>query len=865
MKKILLSDYLIGSLLTLLVVGLFYFQAPFCENVEFLLYDLRAKARVQPDPAVRGDEIAIVAIDNDSINKMGRWPWPRSRMARIVDILSRYEPKVIAVNLLFSEPESNQGLEEIRNLQGTYGSLLLDKKIREPKNYSFLTELSSAEVRLDNDSKLSAAIAGSGRVLLAMSFGLGGTPQVPAETAEGEEELLPYALEKSGVAQFDNPNEESLYPAVEASEAGLPIDDFAEGALGAGHVTVLPESDGVIRRELPLVRFYGKVYPSFALQAARAYLGVGLNDMRVSWGGRIQMGKSAVPLDHENRMAISYVGEPGTFPTHSFYDVLNEKDNNPAAFKNKIVLVGFTASGLGSLYVTPVEHNFPGVEVLANSIQNMIRQNFIVRPPWAHLAELGAILFVGLFVAFLLPRFKAGAGLLTSFLLALLLVAPATYVFIKDGFWIKVFYPSLLLTLGYLVIVSKKFFTTEKKKELVEASEIETNKMLGLSFQGQGQLDLAFEKFRKCPVDDSMKDTLYNLGLDFERKRQFNKAAAVYEYIAKTDPKFKDLSARIDTLRKASEGAVFGTALGGGAGKGGTVVVDSSAMKPTLGRYEIVKELGRGAMGVVYLGKDPKINRTVAIKTMMFDDEIDAAALKDLKERFFREAESAGNLSHPNIVKIFDAGEDQDMAYIAMELMEGEDLKKMTEKSSLLPLPTALEYVAKVADALDYAHEQGVFHRDIKPANIMLLKDGSVRVADFGIARIQGSSKTATGTVMGTPSYMSPEQIAGRKVDGRSDLFSLGVTLYELATGEKPFKGGDAIGTLLFQIANDSHPDPRSVRADLPEAVVRVIDKALAKKTEERYQRGGEMARDLRAAAGALGTAAPAGPGSAPQ
>ena len=169
-------------------------------------------------------------------------------------------------------------------------------------------------------------------------------------------------------------------------------------------------------------------------------------------------------------------------------------------------------------------------------------------------------------------------------------------------------------------------------------------------------------------------------------------------------------------------------------------------------------------------------------------------------------------------MRIFDAGEENEVAYIAMELLDGQDLTKFCAKDFLLPVDKVVEYVATVADALDYAHAQGIVHRDIKPANVMLLKDGSVRVADFGIARITASSKTATGTVMGTPSYMSPEQVAGRKVDGRSDLFSLTVALYELATGEKPFKGGEGIGTLLFQIANDPHPNPLEVNPALPAA-----------------------------------------------
>ena len=252
-------------------------------------------------------------------------------------------------------------------------------------------------------------------------------------------------------------------------------------------------------------------------------------------------------------------------------------------------------------------------------------------------------------------------------------------------------------------------------------------------------------------------------------------------------------------------------------------------------------------MGVVYLGRDPKINRTVAIKTMKFDDDVPEDQQKAVKERFFREAESAGKLNHPNIIRIFDAGDDYDISYMAMELLDGEDLKGYTEPGKLLPIKEVLEIVATVAEALDYAHKEGVFHRDIKPGNIMKLKDGSLRVADFGIARIASSSKTATGTVLGTPSYMSPEQVAGKKVDGRADLFSLGVMLFEMLTGKKPFEA-DAIVALLFQICNDPHPDPKSFNPAIPDAVVAVINKALVKDADQRYQAGGEMAADIRAA-----------------
>jgi eukaryotic-like serine/threonine-protein kinase len=273
----------------------------------------------------------------------------------------------------------------------------------------------------------------------------------------------------------------------------------------------------------------------------------------------------------------------------------------------------------------------------------------------------------------------------------------------------------------------------------------------------------------------------------------------------------------------------------------------SDLAKPQLGRYEVLKELGKGAMGVVYLGKDPKINREVAIKTLRFEDEFEPEDMKAMKERFFREAESAGRLVHPNIVTIYDAGDDGDISYIAMELLSGTDLKEFVTKPKLLPANEVMEIIAKVADALDYAHSEGVVHRDIKPANIMRLADGKIKVADFGIARITSQSKTATGTVMGTPSYMAPEQLAGKRVDGRADLFSLGVTLYELLTGEKPFTG-ESVATLMFRIANEPHPAIMELRADLPPAIAAVIDRALQKNPDTRYTRGSDFARDLRAA-----------------
>lgn len=279
-------------------------------------------------------------------------------------------------------------------------------------------------------------------------------------------------------------------------------------------------------------------------------------------------------------------------------------------------------------------------------------------------------------------------------------------------------------------------------------------------------------------------------------------------------------------------------------GPDGTLVVENASVNPALGRYKVIKELGRGSMGVVYLGKDPTINRSVAIKTMRLDQLDDPDHLKEVKERFFREAESTGRLSHPNIVTIYDAGEEEDIGYIAMELLDGMALKVWCRKENLLPVKRVMEIMAKVADALDYAHSQGVVHRDIKPANIMVVKNGTIKVMDFGIARLTTSTKTQTRVILGTPSYMSPEQLTGATVDGRSDIFSLGVVLFELLTGEKPFEA-ETISALLFKIAHAPHRLLTSIRPDLPASAEAIVNRALQKDPAKRYQTAAELTQDL--------------------
>jgi serine/threonine-protein kinase len=809
------------------------------QSLERKAYDIGVRASSR----VASDKIAIIAIDDDSIANLGRWPWPRETQGKLLDILAGGHAKVVGNTVFFSEPQVDAGLEYVNKISAVVATSTLQQS--NPIEWEQLNViLQEAMSHLDNDMKLAESMAKANSVLLGMYFELGepqGRPSNP----------LPEYVLKNGLSNVKE-GMPGMLP-IQSNGAQVPIPLLGSLAIGIGHLNVTPDVDGGIRTEPLVLNYFDQFYPSLSLMLAAKSLNLEPKDIQVNLGQSVKLGNLNIVTDPLSRMHTYFYNEHDgkpAFQVDSFYDVLSGKI--PAnKYRDKIVLIGATAAGVGALQVTPISAGMPPVVTLAHSISSILKQDFFVVPSWALWAQLGVFAAIALYLILLLPRLSAGIAALVTVVLFISLLASHFVLMTTQALWIQLMLPAALLLVGHLLLTTKRFLVTEQGKIKSDADSAESNRMLGLAFQGQGQLDIAFDKLRKVPLDDSLMDVLYNLGLDFERKRQFNKAESVFKYMSDYNPKFRDLEQRMNQAKAMSETVI----LGGASGKSNasTMMLDKAGVsKPMLGRYEIEKELGKGAMGVVYLGKDPKISRVVAIKTMNLSQEFDADELEDVKARFFREAETAGRLNHPNIVTMYDAGEEHDLAYIAMEFLKGKDLVPYTKRDNLLPLPKVLSIIARVADALGYAHSLHVVHRDIKPANIMYdMESDTVKVTDFGIARITDSSKTKTGMVLGTPSYMSPEQLAGTKIEGQSDLFSLGVSLYQMVCGKLPFEG-DSMAQLMFRIANEPHADIRAISPDVPVCLVTVINKALAKKMEERYQTGQEMAEAIRQCAATL-------------
>jgi serine/threonine-protein kinase len=596
-----------------------------------------------------------------------------------------------------------------------------------------------------------------------------------------------------------------LGPAeIPVGESRLRRTDWLHG----GHLWFRPDVDGTVRHEWPLIGESDRI-PSLALSAAAALA-------------------SPHALTHED-----YEVPPGTdalgrrwlrFYSRASFIELTPADvlARPEVIKDKVLVAGRAAS---AHYATPLG-DLSARELLAHALAGYRQSAWIEAGRFGPLAVWATTLTLLLIVALRpLPTraFWWWYGGTTT--VALLLWSSLAFVF--ASLWLPVTSAAILM-LSTAGITGARWRAKRPSKS--QAAELTRARRLAAN----GLLEEAWLAYRQIPPSAGQLAELYDLASALESAGQRSAATDLFHRVAQVDAQFRDVAQRLVRSARPPSGRAADAPDG---------------MPRVLGRYQLLEPIGRGAMGNVYLGRDPKINRIVAIKAVDLALEFEASELDTASQRFLREAETAGRLSHPNIVTIYDVGETEGLAYIAMEYLRGRHLSEFAAPDSLLPVGTVLELLSRTADALDYAHAQNVVHRDIKPANIMYdsVSDG-LKITDFGIARLIDVSRTSTGIVLGTPAYMSPEQLEGKNVNGHTDLFALGVSLYQLLTGQLPFRGA-SMTKLMFVIANEPHQAVTAVRGDLPAWLNEIVDRALAKDPQHRFQSGAEMAAALRSGA----------------
>ena len=567
---------------------------------------------------------------------------------------------------------------------------------------------------------------------------------------------------------------------------------FAGVANGTGILALQPDSDNILRQSRLWHLQGGIMSPSLPLAIALASNDF-IADPRVSHADFAIYLTNYVPVD---RLDPEEVLAP---------------DLPSITLAGKTVLLDATPTLVRAAAVIPSGQFVTTSEITAQLLAGVEQGQTIIAPTWLRAMEWLAPALLAIVAALFLPaRNRRDIILLATITILLIIVIEGLFLLIGRmrldlGRAAIIFLGASILAWWLAGTVKKASVTAYKR---------------GVDFLTAGRLEPAFAEFRRCEATEPLASAMYKLSLAFEEQAKPERAEAVIQWMKRTH-------GTTQATNKFSLGGEKGT-------------------PQRLGRYVIERKLGRGAMGAVYLARDPRINRAVALKVIPIEKEFEDEELEEARLRFFREAESAGRLTHPNIITVYDCGEDKHLAYIAMEYLQGTPLTQFTDVKKLLAPNKALELCARTAEALDYAHNQGVIHRDIKPANLLYrMRQDLLKISDFGVARLTDNNRTKTGIVLGTPMYMSPEQLNADTLTGHSDLFSLGVTLYELLVGEVPFKATN-IAVLMTKITTEDPAPVSNRRPGVPPSVDAVLFKALAKRPEDRFTNGGEMAIALR-------------------
>jgi CHASE2 domain-containing sensor protein/predicted Ser/Thr protein kinase len=832
-------EWVIGLVVTLIFLSLTITGIlGVTDAIEMKSFDFMTRIAASKE---RNPDIELVLITDNDISELGSFPWPRDMLAQCIDNIALAGAKVIAPNVLLSEPQEGPGFSAIRRLRENYE---MSGLAQQGAGLAFYKELSKTFADLDNDTKLSKALEKAGNVVLPVYFD---------SLSTRRDFKIPNFVTRYAFEQIEGPDKEgAVYDLKWLSKLKPLLPSFSEVAAGVGHMNLFHDQDGYLRSQNYVLGYLKDIFfPSFSLAIVKVFKGIKNEDMTVVLGKGINLKVSPssvinVPvINNQMGTLIKWSEGPGVaFHQTPFSKVLKGQIET-SLFRDKIVIIGATATGVRERFATPISKNLPGTEVVANSVANILNEDYILRPRWLSMTELVMLFVFGLFITFVLPRLNALPGAFATLGVMVGYGGIGTILFCFSNIWLKISSPILLLVLGYVLLISKRYLTNEKTKEDWTAPSSEIHKMPGFNIPQESQFDLVLQELKRLPLDEEkMKDLLYTLGLGYEKNQQFSRALSTYKLIIEHGKDFRDLSERIRNLKDidAAFAADFSAGRHNDEFEGTPMQMEP---RPPFKRFELIQELGRGENGVVYQCQDIKSKRVVAVKAVNLAEYSQDIA-SEMKERFSREVESAGLLTHPNIVSIYDFGEENGLVYISMEYVEGTDLGHYTRPGHLLPLRGTLDIVARVADTLDYAHSKGVVHGDIKPANIIRVKETrDVKLTDFGIARIMPASKHKRGMESGFPYYMSPEQLSGKKVGGCSDVFSVGVLLFEMLTGQKPFMGED-ISDLMLKIARDKHPSAKDLNPNVPRIVERILDRALEKDLEKRFQRAGQMASELK-------------------
>ena len=480
----------------------------------------------------------------------------------------------------------------------------------------------------------------------------------------------------------------------------------------------------------------------------------------------------------------------------------------------------------------------PLADNLALNIYSLDKDATISTPGWFSAGLKLLWLSILIYLVFLVVRISYRFSIAISLFLTLVFFVAQLSLIVAQKSWIPLGQTIVLLWLGEILIVVWKHHNS-RYTELQERADRACIAHADMLIEDE-KLDEASQMLIENASSPLMLDKMYDVAEIYNRQKNYMQAYQLLRELKNRTKKYRDVDQRLEVTRAMLTPEELGESTSGGLEKTAVLVPTLNESPKTLGRYEIIEEIGRGAMGTVYLGFDPRIARKVAIKTLNYE-QFSASQINQIKDRFFREAEAAGRLSHPTIISVFDVGEEENRAFIAMDYAEGKPLNCFVEKDNLLPVFEVYRIVCDVAEALEFAHTNNIVHRDIKPGNIIYNPSPyQVKVTDFGIARIMDDSKTSTGEILGSPLYMAPEQLKGKKVNREADVFSLGVTFYQLLCGDLPFKG-ENLAALTYEIIHGRHKSVRSVRKDLPASAARIINQALQKSPADRYESAAEL------------------------